>query len=399
MDAQEIYGEIKESFIRSFEKSEQIKRLLNRIDTEKATFTDLWTFSRQVGHLSSRAAIEQAENLLVVTDPYDQIMDYLRTCCYEPVADYAVQTQQIRNAARGIGLKAQKADFDASRASGIAHNVANAEDVEKIKKMLGPSLEAFTDKTIPDTIRKNGGFLRDAGVSTKVIRIADPKCCDWCQSIAGTYDYDDVKRRGANVWLMHDNCGCRVEMDFGHKRIRAGNTRASYEDQERRQTVARQKRDAELPDGVTDVTASFLRESTPGKGTITKGKGFHDQNGEYENAEWLKRKFGGKIECLGEKDGQLNPDYRWNITKADGAFWDLKISGSSKERTLENIIRHGMHQIEKDAGGIIIDMTASALDYNQGLTIVGRVSQKRAKNDCFVIYKKDNDFTVLRIKK
>lgn len=220
MDALEVYGEMKESFIRSFSRNDRIKRLLNRIDEETATFADLWEFSRLVGTLGSRAATARAEQLLVVADPYNQIMDYLRTCCYEPVADYAVQTQQIRNEARGIGLKAQKADFDANRASGIAHNVANAEDVEEIKKMLGPSLEGFTDKTIPDTIKKNGRFLSDAGVSTKVIRIADPTCCDWCQEIAGVYDYEDVKRTGSDVWLIHDNCKCSIELDYGYKRIR-----------------------------------------------------------------------------------------------------------------------------------------------------------------------------------
>lgn len=221
MDAAEVYGEMKDGFVRSFARNERIKRLLNRIDEETATFQDLWAFSRLVGAMGSRAAIAQAENLLVVNDPYNQIMDYLRTCCYQPVADYAEQTQQIRNAARGIGLKAQKADFDANRASGIAHNVANAEDVEEIKKMLGPSLEGFTDKTIPDTIKKNGSFLRDAGVSTKVVRIADPTCCAWCQEIAGVYDYDDVRATGSDVWLLHDNCKCTIEMDYGYKRIRA----------------------------------------------------------------------------------------------------------------------------------------------------------------------------------
>ncbi len=222
MDSQAVYVKMKSGFVSRFEQNKRIRKLLSRIDENKATFADLWAFSREVGRMASRSGIAVADDLLQTEDCYNEIMNYLRTCCFEPVADYAEQTQAIQNVKKGISLKALKAEFDAARASGIAHNVAQAVEVQEIQKMLGPSLENFTDKTIADTIHKNGRLQNGAGLKPVVIRVADPRCCEWCQSIAGVYNYEDVKETGNDVWLFHDNCRCSLEFDNGRtiKKIR-----------------------------------------------------------------------------------------------------------------------------------------------------------------------------------
>lgn len=149
-----------------------------------------------------------------------------------------------------------------------------------------------------------------------------------------------------------------------------------------------------LPDGVKDITAEFLRNSTPCKGSITEEPGFVNQNGEREGAQWIHSTFGGNIELLGEILGKLNPDYRWN-----GKCWDLKTTSSSVENTIEGLLRRGFAQIESNSGGILLDFSKSSLSFEDGERLVARLSAKRAKREVYVILKKNNDFLVLRTNK
>ena len=35
-------------------------------------------------------------------------------------------------------------------------------------------------------------------------------CCKWCQSLEGTYRYEDVSGSGNDVWRRHKNCKCLI---------------------------------------------------------------------------------------------------------------------------------------------------------------------------------------------
>ena len=60
---------------------------------------------------------------------------------------------------------------------------------------------------VGDTIKANEAFQYQSGLSPKIKRTSSGKCCQWCDEIAGIYDYpapDEVYRR-------HQNCNCLVE--------------------------------------------------------------------------------------------------------------------------------------------------------------------------------------------
>lgn len=189
------------------EQDKLIQSLEEKLTGGTATYKDAWEYANKVGHAGSRALIEQADQLIAEDiDGYETIMDALYDC-YDQSATYAAAVQTLENQKAGIGIKGTQADFDRNRASGIAHLGSNAEDAESAVRALGTPVEHFTENVVGDTIKANEEFQYRSGLNPKIKRTSSGKCCQWCDEIAGVYDYpapDEVYRR-------HQNCNCLVE--------------------------------------------------------------------------------------------------------------------------------------------------------------------------------------------
>ena len=202
-----IYQEFEDRFKEAVSKDKRIQNLAEKLADGTATYRDAWEYANKVGHVGSRTLIDQADQLIADDiDGYEAIMDALYDC-YDQSATYAAAVQTLENKKAGIGIKGTQADFDRSRASGIAHLGANAEDVDSAVRVLGTPVEHFTENVVGDTIKANEEFQYRSGLSPKIKRTSSGKCCKWCDEVAGIYDYpapDEVYRR-------HRNCNCLVE--------------------------------------------------------------------------------------------------------------------------------------------------------------------------------------------
>lgn len=67
----------------------------------------------------------------------------------------------------------------------------------------GNIVQSFYD----NFLKSNADFRSKAGFKMTVIRESIGKCCDWCQSLVGTYDYDS---RPSDIYARHKNCTCVV---------------------------------------------------------------------------------------------------------------------------------------------------------------------------------------------
>ena len=165
--------------------------------------------------------------------------------------------------------------------------------------------------------------------------------------------------------------------------------RANYAEKKQRQKNS----DKKIKE--TDVTEEYKRKAQPKTGDIIKPRGFEDKNGEEKTAKWLHELFGGQITLLPETapEGKPNPDYRWN-----GKFWDLMIPETPNG--LDKRVRHGVHQIAGDSGGIIIDIKKLEMDEKEiERRIRKRISQS-AQDDLDVIICNDSELIkVIRYKK
>lgn len=155
---------------------------------------------------------------------------------HDLVSAYAATVQAALNEAAGLGLKAQVAPFDADRADGLLNMLANAEQYDDVAWVLNEPVKNFLQAVVDETLRRNVEFQGKAGLSPKIIRKAESKCCKWCAALAGTYTYPDVPR---DVYRRHERCRCTVEYDPGSGKRQNVHTREWTEPEETAKIEAR----------------------------------------------------------------------------------------------------------------------------------------------------------------
>ena len=87
----------------------------------------------------------------------------------------------------------------------------------KADGFLRATLENISRGMYDDFVESSCRSMRKAGAKAVIVRKEIGSCCDWCRSLAGTYDYsagqypDDIFRR-------HENCRCIVTVsnEKGH---------------------------------------------------------------------------------------------------------------------------------------------------------------------------------------
>ena len=144
---------------------------------------------------------------------------------------------------------------------------------------------------------------------------------------------------------------------------------------------------------VEDITEKFIKQSTPGEGSVKNNKqvNLKTHKNEMDTAHWLVNKFGGEITILDERKDRMTPDYEWN-----GKLWELKSTAS--ENSLEKGFRKGREQIVENPGGIIFDVSEMPLKNDEIINFIRYVSMKRAKYGLYIIVKKKDDLlAVLKI--
>lgn len=157
---------------------------------------------------------------------------------YKLVSDYAAKAQQALNQKAGIGLKAQTAPRNQDRVNGLVDAVSNAEWYDDVSGWLLTAIENFSQNIVDRTIQANADFHAKAGLSPKIIRKADRKCCKWCQALAGEFDYSNLPD---DIYRRHENCRCTVLYDpaDGSKKLQNVHTKKWTDPGERDKIEAR----------------------------------------------------------------------------------------------------------------------------------------------------------------
>lgn len=134
---------------------------------------------------------------------------------HQLIAQATEQVQAALNKKAGIGLKPQTVAVDEDRVYGIVNKISEAEVFDDVAWMLGEPVVNFSQAVVDSILKANVDFQGKAGLSPKLYRKAERKCCKWCRGLAGVYDYpmvpDDVYRR-------HERCRCIVDYDPGDGR-------------------------------------------------------------------------------------------------------------------------------------------------------------------------------------
>ena len=214
--APKLLKKIQDDFKNKFDNSKIIRELYRKVEQGNATYKEANEFAIEVGELLSGSFKKNlSSSVLPDGRMYYNIADrIIRDTLgnnYELVADISAEVQEILNKKAGIGIKAIKPKINEDKVRGIVDIVSGKEKYDEIAYMLGEPVINFSQSVVNDAVRENADFQYKAGLSPKIIRTSTGKCCEWCDKLAGIYDYEAVSDTGNNVFRRHKYCRCLVE--------------------------------------------------------------------------------------------------------------------------------------------------------------------------------------------
>lgn len=212
--APELYAKIYDMFMALLEGDADLADLLALIDAGGATHADAQRLAAIVGQAASAAlqaniTAEILPNGRLYFNIADRTVSPILRQGHEIVTSAAGQVQQALNARAGIGIKPIIPDLDEDRLRRLLNRLTDAENFDDAAWLLGAPVQNFVQSAADDVVRENVEFHARAGLSPKIHRKAAPGCCDWCSTMAGTYDYPAPK----DVYRRHERCNCTVDYD------------------------------------------------------------------------------------------------------------------------------------------------------------------------------------------
>lgn len=212
----DIAPELLEKVQESFEA--ETAGLREEIKSGVKSYEEAYDYAIKVGEALSRSfgvniTPEVLPDGMMYYNIADKVVRPMLMTEYNLTSEAAVSAQRSVNKAAGIGIRPLKAEFDAEKAQGIIDRVSS-QPFEEIKWILNEPVKTFSKNVVDQTIKKNVEFQGKSGLHPKIVRRASAGACQWCQEVAGTYEYPDVPD---DVYRRHANCDCTTEYVSGGK--------------------------------------------------------------------------------------------------------------------------------------------------------------------------------------
>ena len=214
------FNDIKSEIASAVNGDYRIGVLWSRLHEKGAGYKEAHDYALRVGTVTGQVLKKYQPEDLSEWDLEDLIPGTLGLN-HAMVATACTEAQKNLNLRAGVGIRPQVPKFDGNRAFGL---------VEAVKKRgeIGPlfydQVTNFSQNVVDQAIKDNAAVQSGAGLHPKIVRTAEAHCCKWCDNLAGTYDYDDVRATGDPVWARHDNCRCLIEY-VADRRERVNNYR------------------------------------------------------------------------------------------------------------------------------------------------------------------------------
>lgn len=204
---------ISTSFQSNCVKDRQLAQITRRIRDGTATLTDGHAYAERLGvNLSKALTSNLTADVLPDERLYYNIAKRTITPAlqenYKLTNETASAIQKIADDKAGIGLGAVQADFPEERIQGMIDKMtADGTTLEEALDWLGEPIinncEAFFD----DFVDSNAKFRHDVGLKATITREVAWNCCEWCEALAGTYDYENAP---PDIYKRHRFCRCIV---------------------------------------------------------------------------------------------------------------------------------------------------------------------------------------------
>lgn len=218
--APKLLEQLQEDFNARIKKNERLQSLLELVNTGKATYIQAEeaayemgvALSQSFGNCLSSAVLPDGKMYYNIAQ---RVVQPMLEGNHKLIVDVAEKVQTTLNQKAKLGLKAQTVGFSEDRAYGIVNKISEADVFDDVAWVLQDPVINFSQSIVDEILRENVRFQGRAGLTPKIIRKAERKCCKWCSALAGEYDYPDVPD---DVYRRHGNCRCTVDYDPGDGR-------------------------------------------------------------------------------------------------------------------------------------------------------------------------------------
>lgn len=213
----ELLEDILQEYDAEIKKSSAIAELIELVEAGEANYDIANKYAKEIGDILAKIYQERlTSDILPDGKMYYNIAERIigrpLEKSYDLIANVTESVQTVLNIDAGIGIKAVRPALNHDRINGIVNRISNEDEFDDIKWILGAPILCFMMSIVDDFVKANSEFHGKAGLHPKIIRKPSGHCCEWCEKIAGTYEYPDVPK---DVYRRHDNCECTVEYDPG----------------------------------------------------------------------------------------------------------------------------------------------------------------------------------------
>jgi hypothetical protein len=395
-----LLEEIQKEFDSLYHKNKKIQKLLDIINSGRGTYEEANEYAIEVGEILAKCYADSiTEEILPDGKMYYNIakrtIEPTMKNNFDLISNVSVSAQEALNQKANIGLAVEYPEINQYKIDSII-NKLTSDQFDKVAFILQEPVAHFSQSIVDDTIKANAELHSRSGLHPKIIRKVRGGCCKWCMNLAGTYAYpDDVPD---DVYRRHDHCRCEVLYDPGEgKQVQNVHTK-SWENQEEDIQRRIEFSTSKVSKYAEDVTAEYFGTAKPGEGSISYDDGYDVSSHKHEvqMANFLFEKFGGDLTLLKERNIKdvKTPDYVWN-----SKYWDLK--NVSSEKAAYSAVRHGIKQIIKNPGGLILDYRNT--DKNNLQLIINQIDDRmqrtKVENADIMIILENNRIKIYRYKK
>lgn len=215
-----LLEDISKSYASYAEKNEVLKKLVEKINDGNANYEDLNMYAYELGMCLKKAFMDNVKEEILPDGKmyYNIAKSLLEPMCLNNYDDISVKCEAVQtllNAKAGLGIKAIKPSYDSEKTTGIINYISNAKAYSQREASFLETLVTNSMAIVDTSVLLNANLHYEIGFNPKIIRRTTSRSCKWCNNLAGSYNYSDIKN-GSDVFRRHANCRCTVVYDPGN---------------------------------------------------------------------------------------------------------------------------------------------------------------------------------------
>ena len=202
-----LLDDLKKEFASKYKANKQIQKLL-----ETKNHANAYLYAQEVGDILAEVFDNKLSASILPEGKMfyniaERILNETLGNNHKLVTYYAVELQTALNKEAGIGLKPKTNKVNQDRIDGLVNRLSTEDNFDEVKWILKDPVTNFSRSVMDDFVMTNADFHAKAGLKPKITRYVNSEHCEWCDKLAGTYDYP-VDRI---IYARHENCDCVVE--------------------------------------------------------------------------------------------------------------------------------------------------------------------------------------------